>query len=90
MANILEELWYRNIIPMEHTVEGNVHIKNLGALICKSRDSLAKSLTDTLKALLVKYDKAVNEMYSEIEKETFIYGFKLSGRLVYETFRNNI
>ncbi len=90
MANILEKLWYGNITPMEHSVEGNVHIKKLGALMCKSRDSLTKVLTDSQKELLAKYDDAVNEMYSEIEKEAFIYGFRLSGRLISETFSNDI
>ncbi len=90
MANILEDLWYGNIIPMEDSGGKNEHIKKLSTLMCKCRDEIAKTMTDTQKELLMKYDDAVNDMYAEFEKEAFIYGFRLGGRLVSETFSNNI
>ena len=90
MKNILEELWHGNIIPMEHSVGGNAHIKKLISLMGKNRENLSETLNDSQKELLAKYDDAVNEMYGEIEKDAFIYGFRLGGRLVSDTFRNDI
>jgi len=87
MKNILEELWYGNIIPMEHSVGGNVHIKKLINLMGKNRENLSGTLNDSQKELLAKYDDAVNEMYSEIEKDAFMYGFRLSGKIMQETLK---
>ena len=90
MKSILEELWYGNIIPMEHSIGGNAHIKKLINLMGKNRENLSGTLNDSQNELLAKYDDAVNEMYGEIEKDAFIYGFRLGGRLVSDTFRNDI
>lgn len=90
MKNILEELWYGNIIPMEHSIVGNARIKKLISLMDKNREMFSETLNDSQKELLAKYDDAVNEMYNEIEKDAFIYGFRLGGRLVSDTFRNDI
>ena len=90
MKNILEELWYGNIIPMEHSIGGNAHIKKLINLIGKNRENLSETLNDSQKDLLAKYDDAVNEMHAEIEKDAFMYGFRLGSRLVSDTFRNDI
>lgn len=89
MKNILEELWYGNIIPMEHSVGGNSHIKKLISLMGKNREKLSETLNDSQKELLARYDDAVNEMYAEIEKNAFIYGFRLGIRIVAETFDND-
>lgn len=75
---------------MEHSIGGNAHIKKLINLMGKNRENLSGTLNDSQKELLAKYDDAVNEMYAEIEKDAFIYGFRLGGRLVSDTFRNDI
>ncbi len=90
MKNILEELWYGNIIPMEHSVGGNAHIKNLIFLMSKNREKVSETLNDSQKELLAKYDDAVNEMYAEIEKDAFMYGFRLASRIVSDTLINDI
>ena len=63
MKNILEELWYGNIIPMEHSIGGNAHIKKLINLMGKNRDILSETLNDSQKELLAKYDDAVNALH---------------------------
>ena len=90
MKSIIQELWYGNIIPMEHSVEGNVHTKKLIADMDKRRDKLCESLTEAQKILLAEYDNAVNEMYAEIEKGAFVYGFRLGGKFVAKTFDTDI
>ena len=68
MKNILEELWYGNIIPMEHSVGGNAHIKKLINLMGKNREKLSETLNDSQKELLARYDDAVNEMVCVFDK----------------------
>lgn len=90
MRSILEELWYGNIIPMEHSVGKNTSIKNLIGLMGKNRDTLEATLTESQKEILIKYDDVVNEMYGNIEKEAFFYGFSLGGRIMIEVLTGQI
>lgn len=90
MRSILEELWYGNIIPMEHSVGINASIKNLIGLMGKNRDALEATLTESQKEILTKYDDVVNEMYGNIEKEAFFYGFSLGGRIMLEVLTRHI
>lgn len=90
MKNIFEELWYGNIIPMEHSVGGNAHIKKLINLMGKNREKFSETLNDSQKELVAKYDDAVNEMYAEIEKDAFMYGFRFASRIVSDTLINDI
>ena len=85
MSNILEDLWYGNIIPMEDSGWKNEHEKKLCTLMSKHRDEIVDTLSDTQKELLMKYDDAVNAMYAEFEKEAFVCGFKLGCRIISET-----
>ena len=90
MKSMIKELWYGNIIPMEHSVEGNAYIKKLINLMGKNREKLTETMTDSQKELLAKYDDAVNEMYCEIEKEAFVYAFRLGGNIILETVGKDI
>lgn len=90
MDSILEELWYGNIIPMEHSIGRKSQIKNLIGLMGKNRDAIEATLTESQKELLVKYDDSVNEMYGDIEKEAFFYGFSLGGRIMLEVLTDRI
>lgn len=90
MRSILEELWYGNIIPTEHSVGRNKSIKGLLNLMSKNRDALETTLTESQKELLTKYDDVVNEMYGNIEKEAFFYGFSLGGRIILEVLTDHI
>ena len=85
MANILEDLWYGNIIPLEDSGWKNEQVKKLSTLMSKYRDEVVDSLSDPQKELLMKYDDAVNAMYAEFEKEAFVSGFKLGCRIISET-----
>lgn len=85
MSNILEDLWYGNIIPMEDSGKKNEHIKKLSTLMSEYRDELVETMSDKQKELLMKYDDAVNAMYAEFEKEAFVCGFKLGCRIISET-----
>ena len=85
MRTLLEEFWFGNVNPQEQSTEGNREIKNLLNLMGKNRDNLSDTLTDEQKETLAKYDDCVNEMYGIIEREIFVFGFRLDGQLMLET-----
>ena len=85
---ILEELWYGNINPLEDSTAGNAEVKKLLNLVGRNRDKLCEDMTEQQKANLAKYDDSVNEMYGIIEQEAFKYGFRLGGKIMFETLSN--
>lgn len=85
MRKLLEEFWYGNIFPQEQYASQHPDIKPLLRLADKNRTSLSETLTDAQKEVLEKYDDAVSEMNSLLEREIFIYAFRLGGRFAIET-----
>ena len=85
MSRLLEEFWYGNITPHEHSYQRTDEIQKLLSLIDKNRAKLCEAITDEDKVLLEKYDDCVSEMHSIINQELFIYAFRLGGRFMLET-----
>ena len=83
--NILEELWYGNIDPMEAVGSGGPQYKELMALMAKNREKIAATLTNEMQEVLETYDDNIREMDSIAEKEAFIYGFRLGMQLAAES-----
>ena len=82
MDNILEELWYGNIAPWEHSTRNDREYKELAALLCRNRDRLTEGLTEAQKELLDQYDECQNELSAKTEKNAFTQGFCLGTRLL--------
>ena len=85
MENILEELWYGNIDPMEQSTGKCRSIKELIKLMGRNRDRLCDSMTAEQRETLAKYDDCVNEMHSIMELKIFTYAFRLGGRFMLAT-----
>ena len=85
MRSLLEEFWYGNIFPQEQYTAQHPDIKPLLRLTEKNRTSLTETLTEAQKECLQKYDDAVAEMNGILEREIFIYAFRLGGRFAVET-----
>lgn len=85
MRKSLEEFWYANIFPQEQDAAQHPDIKPLLRLTDKNRTSLAETLTESQQEILQKYDGVVPEMNSLLEREIFIYAFRLGGRFAIET-----
>ena len=85
MRTLLEEFWYGNIFPQEQYAAQHPDIKPLLRLMEKNRTSLTETLTESQKEILQKYDDVVSEMNSILEREIFIYAFRLGGRFIVET-----
>ena len=82
----LDELWYGNIAPFEQCTHGDKRFAELLKLLNQNREELSRILTDRQKETLEKYEETMNEMYSVSERDAFSYGFRLSARLMAETF----
>ena len=88
MGNILEELWYGNIDPMEQSTSKSPTVKELIKLMGRNRDRLCDTMTAEQKETLAKYDDCINEMHSIIELEIFTYAFRLGGRFMLAKLMN--
>ena len=82
MDNILEKLWYGNVVPWEQTGRHDREYKELTELLCRNRDRLTEGLTEAQKELLEKYDECQNELSAKTEKNAFVQGFCLGMRLL--------
>ena len=82
MDNILEQLWYGNVAPWEHSTHNDREYKELTELLCRNRDRLTEGLTEAQKELLDKYDECQNELSAKTEKNAFVQGFCLGTRLL--------
>ena len=85
MRSLLEEFWYGNIFPHEQYMSHNPDVKELIRLMEKNRLNLTETLTKEQKEALQKYDDTVTEMNDIMERELFIYAFRLGGRFMIET-----
>ena len=84
--NILEELWYGNIQPMEVShIENNAQYKEALQLVNRNYDRLQEELTEKQKELLIRYAESRNEFSNITELDAFETGFKLGAGLVIET-----
>ena len=83
--DILEELWYGNIQPMEVSqIENNAQYKEALNLVNSNYDRLQEGLTEKQKELLMRYAESRNEFSNITELDAFKTGFKLGAGLVIE------
>lgn len=84
--DILEELWYGNIDPMEmNNIQNNPEYQSALRLVNSNYDRLQEGLTDKQKQLLMRYAESRNEFSNITELDAFKSGFRLGAGLVMET-----
>ena len=84
MKNFIEELFYGNIDPQArgYTIDSN--IKKVSDKINDIEEQLTNTLNKEEKALFLDF-----ELSAESCLDSFIVGFRLGARLVYDTFVND-
>ena len=83
IMDILEELWYGNISPMEIShIKSKTDYKEALRLVNSNYDRLQEGLTDKQKQLLMRYAESRNEFSGITELDAFKTGFKLGAGLV--------
>ncbi len=80
--NIIEELWYGNIDPLNGGIFKSSEMKELIQYIARHRENLEKNLTDAQKEVFEKFDDCNSELNRLSETSIFECGFKLGARLI--------
>lgn len=76
--DILEELWYGNVNPMEmNNIQNNPEYQSALRLVNSNYERLQDGLTDKQKQLLMRYAESRNELSNITELDAFKTGFKL-------------
>ena len=86
--DILEELWYGNVNPMEAShIEANSEYKAVLQLVNRNTERLKDTLTKEQLDLLLRYSESRNELSNITELDAFKTGFKLGAGIVMETIK---
>ena len=88
MISILEELFYGNICPNTDCRSNDKETKQLMGYIADHHSKLLSTLNDQQKEILEKFDDCYNELTDIIEREIFVYAFKLGARIALEMLSN--
>ena len=83
--NIIKELWHRNIIPQDDSINNSPEMKQLMKYMSRHHDDLLKSMTDEQKEIFEKFDDCWSEYTSCAEEAIFTYAFKLGMQIAIET-----
>lgn len=82
----IEKLYYGNISPCENMIRGNEDYKDLLRLYSRNQEKLLSILTEEQKERYEKIHNYADKLSSELEKQSFINGFRLGVQLVTESF----
>ena len=80
----LEDLYYGNIAPHEHSFKRGSEYSKVLENVVQYQDDLMSTLTEQQKETLEKLKDCESELYSMNELEAFISGFKLAARIMIE------
>jgi len=83
---ILDQLYYGNINPSEHSFAGSREVQQLAHKITEYETTLIAGLTEEQKKLFRNFDDCVTRI-NEIEKRFFFRtGFRLGARITAEAY----
>lgn len=90
MSNIIEDFYYGNIEPQEVNSELTPKLKKKLSNIAEKEEQLTAKLTGEEKELFLNYVSAYIEFSTMSNADSFISGFRLGARLIYDTFVKNM
>ena len=86
MANFIEELFYNNINPQARMVRNGSDLQKLLGLLYDYEEQLTSTLKDDERKLFLAFVNTVSEVQAESQLDSFIIGFCLGARFVFDTF----
>ena len=86
MSNFIEDFYYGNIEPQELSTKITPKLKKKLSALVKKEEELAEKLPEKERELFVNYVLAYNEFSSIGNSDSFISGFRLGARFIYDTF----
>lgn len=85
----LEDLYYGNIIPHEHSIKrGSAYSEVLGYVV-RHEDDLKATLTEQQKEIFEKLKDCESELHGMNELESFVSGFKLAAKIIIEVLQES-
>ena len=89
MKNIIKELYYGNIDPQARGFKNGSYLKKQMTILSESETMLTDRLTGDEKKAFISFVNASDVILGESELDSFIVGFRLGAKLVFDTFVNN-
>ena len=86
MESIIEELYYGNIAPSEHSYRRTGEYAHILKIVARHEEKLTETLTEAQKETFEKFKDGTSELSSMTEVTAFAIGFKLGLRLTAEAF----
>ena len=89
MKNIIKELYYGNIDPQARGFKNGSYLKKQMTILSESEAMLTDRLTGDEKKAFLSFVNASDIILGESELDSFIVGFRLGARLIFDTFVND-
>ncbi|MEE0970206.1 MAG: hypothetical protein U0M06_12620 [Clostridia bacterium] len=86
MSNVIEEFYYGNLEPQELTTELTPKLKKKLSEIVIKEEELTSKLSESEKELFSNYTRTYIQFSSMSNSDSFITGFRLGARFIYDTF----
>ena len=86
MKNIIEALFYGNIDPQARSVKKGSYIQKQMTILANSESFLNEKLTGEEKKAFASFVDASSVILGKAELDSFMVGFRLGARFVYDTF----
>ena len=86
MANFIEELFYNNINPQARMVRNGSDLQKQMEILADCEERLTSKLTGDDKKAFLTFVNAIGEVQGESQLDSFIFGFRLGARFVFDTF----
>ena len=89
MKNIITELYYGNIDPQARGFKKDSYLQKQMSILSKSEAELTDKLDGEVKKAFLSFANASSAILGESELDSFIVGFRLGARFIYDTFVDN-
>ena len=89
MKNIITELYYGNIDPQVRGFKKDSYLQKQMSILSKSEAELTDKLDGEVKKAFLSFANASSAILGESELDSFIVGFRLGARFIYDTFVDN-
>ena len=89
MANIIEELYYGNISPLNETSEFDDVTQHYSDILYDSEAFLMHNLSGENYDQFFKFTTSSDIVRAQLNLKSFTAGFRLGAKFTYDTFVNN-
>ena len=84
----LEDLYYGNIIPFQHSLKQGSTYSEVSGYIDRHKNDLLATITEQQKEIFEKLTDCESELCGMNERQAFAEGFKLAARLLIEVMQD--